>query len=186
MIFRFLITLCLSISFVNVSAQDEELQCVRVNDFSVEKRNQNYPFNKAKRIVFTSFEEDHRKLLKNKDRVYEKDEIISYMHGEIMQEYFDSLKLDFARYNPDDFEEKVDLNEEQKNEFTDLIFNFGNNHNNAVMWATKCYMPRNAILFFDDRNNLFEFIEICFECSRYRTSDDNVDLNNNCAENYIY
>ncbi|WCM42749.1 hypothetical protein MG290_03455 [Flavobacterium sp. CBA20B-1] len=96
--------------------------------------------------------------------------------------YFDELKNNFSYYNPADFEEKIDLNEEQKNELTDLIYNFGNNHNNAVMWAAKCYMPRNAILFFDDRNNLFEFIEICFECSRYRTSDDNVDLNNNCAE----
>ena len=156
MIFRFLIAFCLLISFAKTSAQ-EESQCVRVNNFSIEKRNQNYPFNKAARIVFASFNDNHRKLLRNKNRIYEKGEMISYLEGEIMQEYFDSLKVDFSRYNPDDFEEKVHLNEEQKNKLTDLIFNFGTRKKNLSVSAAKCYTPRNAILFFDENNQLFEF-----------------------------
>jgi len=173
---------CFILGFsLNTFGQNEGA-CFRINDFSAEERNQNYPYNKASRIVFTSFKENHRKLSRNKNRVYEKGEIISYIKGEIMQEYFDSLKVDFSRYNPDDFEEKVDLNDEQKNELTDLIYNFGNNHKDAVMWAAKCYIPRNAILFFDENDDLFGFIEICFECHNYRTSSDNIDLNKNCGE----
>lgn len=77
------------------------------------------------------------------------------------------------------FEEKVELSEHQKNELTDLIFNVGNN---IYVSGAKCYKPRNAILFFDDKNKLFEFVEICFECNNYRTSNEKMNLNNNCDE----
>jgi hypothetical protein len=33
-----------------------------------------------------------------------------------------------------------------------------------------CYDPAHAILFFDANNQPFEYIEICFSCSNYRTS----------------
>ena len=182
MIFRFLITLCLLLSFINASAQDEESQCVRINNFSVEERNQNYPFNKASRIIFVSFKSDENKLPRSKRKKGYDEGTAPYVDGEIMQTYFNNLKKRPSKYNPDHFEEKVKLSENQKNELTDLIYNFGNNHSNAVMWAAKCYMPRNAILFFDDNDKLFEFIEICFECNNYRTSSEKMDLNNNCAE----
>ena len=182
MIFRILVTLFLFISFVNASAQNEESQCVRVNTFSIEQRNQKYPFNKAKRVVFVSFIDNHRKLLKNKNRVYDKDEVIGYIEGKIMQEYFDSLKVDYTRYNADDFEEKVDLNDKQKNELTDLIFNFGTKKKNLTVGGAKCYTPRNAILFFDENNQLFEFLEICFQCNGFRKSTDKINLYDKCGE----
>lgn len=182
MIFRILITFCLFISFFNASAQDEESQCVRIKNFSVEERNQNYPFNKASRIIFVSFKSDENKLPRSKRKKGYDEGTAPYVAGEIMQTYFDMIKKRPSKVNLNYFEEKVELSENQKNELTELIYNFGNNHKNAVMWAAKCYMPRNAILFFDDNDKLFEFVEICFECSRYRTSDDDVHLNNNCAE----
>lgn len=99
-----------------------------------------------------------------------------------MQTYFDILKKRPSKYNPDHFEEKAELSENQKNELTDLIYNFENNHKDAVLWAASCYMPRNAVLFFNDNNKLIEFIEICFECNNYRTNSKKMDLNNNCGE----
>lgn len=180
MIIRILLTFCLLISFFNASAQEEEEpQCVRVNNFSVEERNQNYPFNKAKRIVFASFEEDENKIPKNKRSKNYDGERALYAEGQIMKIYFDILKKRPSKYNPDDFEEKVDLNDEQKNELTDLIFNVGNN---IYVSGARCYKPRNTILFFDDKNNLFEFVELCFECNNYRTNSEKMDLNNNCDE----
>lgn len=179
MILRILVTFCLLISSFSTFAQDEESQCVRIKNFSVEERNQNYPFNKASRIVFASFQGDENKLPKNKRKKGYDERTAPYVAGEIMQTYFDILKKRPSKYNPEHFEEKVELSENQKNQLTDLIFNLGNN---IYVSGAKCYMPRNAILFFDDNAKLFEFVEICFECSRYRTSNDDVDLNNNCAE----
>ena len=162
-------------------AQEEDT-CVKINNFSVEQRNQNYPFNKAKRIVFTSFKENSKKLLRNKNETYEKNEIIRYIEGEVMKEYFDSLKVDFSRYNPDDFEEKIDLSEKQKDELTNLIFNFGTENKDIDVGAAKCYVPRNAILYFDENNQLFAYMEVCFECNQYRVSDDKIDFHNDCGE----
>lgn len=35
-----------------------------------------------------------------------------------------------------------------------------------------CYYPRHAILFYDSKDQPFSYIEICFECTNYRTSDN--------------
>lgn len=182
MIFRILVTFCLLISFINASAQKKLEQCYRTNKIPVEKRNQNYPYNKSTKIVFASFEDNSRKLKLFENTKLNKNGINSFMDGEVMKIYVDSLKKDLSKYNPDLFEEKVELSENQKNELTDLIYNFGNNHKNAVMWAASCYMPRNAILFFDENDKLFEFVEICFECNNYRTNSKKMELNNNCGE----
>ncbi|RRA97112.1 hypothetical protein [Paenimyroides viscosum] len=179
MIFRILVTFCLLISFINTSAQDEESQCVKINNFSIEERNQNYPFNKARRIVFSSFQGDENKLPKNKRKKGYDEGTAPYVAGEIMQTYFDMIKKRPSKVNLNHFEEKVELSENQKNQLTDLIFNVGNN---IYVSGAKCYMPRNAILFFDDNDKLFEFIEICFECNNYRTSSEKMNLNNNCTE----
>lgn len=37
-----------------------------------------------------------------------------FIYGEIMSEYFKFLKYDYSRYDPDCFEEKIELNEDQK------------------------------------------------------------------------
>jgi len=163
------------------TCQEELENCFRVDDLSVENRNYRYPFDKASKIVFASFDDDLKKLDLFE---YERDEEQErYVVGEIMQIYFAFLKKNKSKYNPEMFNEKVELSETQKNEFTDLIYNFGNNHKDALLrGGANCYRPRNAILFFDENNKLFEFIEICFECNRYKTSSFKVDLNNNCGQ----
>jgi hypothetical protein len=35
---------------------------------------------------------------------------------------------------------------------------------------TKCYQPRNAILFYDKDGDLLEYLEICFTCDGRRLS----------------
>ena len=64
--FRILVTFCLLISFFNASAQDEESQCVKIKNFSVEERNQNYPFESSPILAIavwflsTTFQVDYR------------------------------------------------------------------------------------------------------------------------------
>src|SRR5690606_33824288 len=189
MIFRILVTIFLLTASFSASAQDEEIQCVRIKNFSVEERNKNYPFNKASRIVFASFKEDLtklsdeqiKKLIKqNKLELDKKGEIESFRHGSIFKLYFDELKNDFSAYDADCFDEKIDLDEDQLNEFTDLIFNFGTTIKQLGSRGSGCYIPRNVILFFDENRQLFAFIEICFQCNAYSASNKNISLNNEC------
>lgn len=46
----------------------------------------------------------------------------------------------------------------------------------------ECYNPRNAILFLDIDNKVFEFIEICFECDKTEESSDKVNLGIMCNQ----
>lgn len=45
-----------------------------------------------------------------------------------------------------------------------------------------CYMPNNAILFLDKDDNLLEFIEICFDCNEFRTSNEEITLGDKCMQ----
>lgn len=43
-------------------------------------------------------------------------------------------------------------------------------------------MPRNAILFYDNENNLIGFLEICFECNNYRSSNMDITIGELCKQ----
>lgn len=133
------------------SAQGYSAPCSRVNEFSIERRNQNYPFSQSKKILFVSYKESIEKLesFQKKKSNINPDEFI---YGEIMSKYFKYLKYDYSRYDPDCFEEKIELNENQKNELTDIIYNIGKNIETNGMRGSGCYAPRNAILFFDEKD----------------------------------
>ena len=133
-------------------AQGYSAPCCRVNEFSVEQRNQNYPFSQSKKILFVSYKESIEKLesfQKKKSNINRDD----FIYGGIMTKYFKYLKYDYSRYDPDCFEEKIELNEDQKNELTDIIYNIGKNIETNGMRGSGCYAPRNAILFFDEMIN---------------------------------
>lgn len=185
MIFRILVTFCLLISFVNASAQDEESQCVRINNFSVEERNQNYPFSQSKKILFVSYKESIEKLesfQRKKSNINSEE----FIYGEIMSKYFKFLKYDYSRYDPDCFEEKIELNEDQKNELTDIIYNIGKNIDTNLRTGSGCYTPRNAILFFDENDKLFEYFIICFSCNVISPSVTSFSFNDDCAEKLTF
>ena len=67
---------------------------------------------------------------------------------------------------------------------TNIIFNIGYRGKISFLEATGCYNPRNAVLFFDSKNNLLEFIELCFECQGHRLSSDKIELGDLCNQKY--
>ena len=63
--------------------------------------------------------------------------------------------------------EEIDLTRQQSNSlFALLKTNMCEIDEGAI-----CYYPRHAILFYDSKGQPFSYIEICFECTNYRTSD---------------
>ena len=53
---------------------------------------------------------------------------------------------------------------------TDILFNECSRWTISIYSKNGCYSPRHAILFFDNAGKVFEYIEICFECSDIRLS----------------
>ena len=49
---------------------------------------------------------------------------------------------------------------------SDIIYNYGYIIRPEIVNLTKCYIPRNGILFLDEEGKVFEFIEICFACKK--------------------
>jgi len=43
-----------------------------------------------------------------------------------------------------------------------------------------CYMPHNALLFFDKNNLLIDYIEICFDCRQIKYSNKKIQRFKQC------
>jgi hypothetical protein len=49
-----------------------------------------------------------------------------------------------------------------------------------VYIISDCYLPRHAIIFYDKNDNIFGFIELCFDCNGY-ISSPNLKFLSDCA-----
>lgn len=145
----------------------KNMSCVKQDKLTVSERNKIYPYNISAKVVLATY------LPKEKG--------VQVMGGE-MQDYFRSLKEDRNLFDKKRFKEFIYLNDNQKNELTDIIFNYGYKKNLNIGMHSLCYMPNNAILFLDKDDNLLEFIEICFDCDQFRTSNEEITLGDKCMQ----
>jgi hypothetical protein len=151
---------------------DKSQDCARVKSVPLAERLKHYPFDRAKDVKLVSFKSSY-------DSAF----------GEY---YEDSLprKNDTVCFSK--MFEIITLTPSQVDTLTDLIYNYGFKFNYKpkgnvyfISSIMECYNPRNAILFLDKSNQVFEFIEICFECKKTRTSSDNVSLGTACNQKLL-
>ncbi len=120
----------------------------RVSNTNLSTRLKNYPFNKATAIKLVSF---------------------NYGGGQIddtayINPIMPKNKLFTIGRFP--FKEIKKIDPLQTDSLTDILFNYGYIKEPTIEDITKCYIPRNGILFLNDKGKVFEFIEICFACKR--------------------
>jgi len=70
----------------------------------------------------------------------------------------------------------VSITGAQADTLSDILLNSCYKWPDSRVSEIRCYVPRNAIVFFDARDVPFAFIEICFECRKLRKSNDDVFL----------
>jgi hypothetical protein len=135
-------------------------QCVHSEKLTAKKRLSFYPFNKATKILVISYN-DKNKIqnsipLKNKQIIF----------SEIRE--LDSLP------------------KSQIDSLTNILFNTGYKSKSKfrVIEDKKCYNPRNAILFLNKKNEVFEYIEICFECNKRVLSSEKIKDGEYCNEKF--
>lgn len=145
----------------------KNMSCVKQDKLTVSERNKIYPYNISAKVVLATY------LPKEKG---------AQVMGSEMQDYFRSLKEDRILFDKKRFKEFIYLKDNQKNELTDIIFNYGYKKNLNIGMHSLCYMPNNAILFLDKDDNLLEFIEICFDCNEFRTSNEEITLGDKCMQ----
>jgi hypothetical protein len=147
---------------------DESKKCGKIYSIPSADRIKNYPFSKAEKIQLVSYK--------------------NHTEGQINY-YIDSLPRmnDTVCYSK--LFEIVTLRKAQVDSLTDVLYNYGHKSTytapNGVYFIgsdKSCYNPKNAILFLDQENNVFEFIEICFECDKWKTSSEKIKMGESCSD----
>lgn len=91
-----------------------------------------------------------------------------------LEMYFEQIRKDFSKFDLKDFYEVKFLNYNEIESFSDLIYNYGINKETEWERDLMCYEPHNAILFLNEDNTLKGFIEICFDCNKYYSSNQGI------------
>lgn len=146
----------------------DKLNCKKINKVNLDDLATLYPFNSSSKIIFTSYQNHIPGIL-----------------GEELTKFLDGLpnqKIDSTILS--NFKEFVILDNTQKFNLLDLIYNYGYKAKPTVYEGTKCYFPQNAILFVDSDEKLIGFVELCFGCSKFRTNNDKITLGEECSQKY--
>jgi len=151
--------------------------CVFIHKYSVAERLKKYPFLKAAQILAVSYDgspepnpdiqlgDDTPKTSKKRP------------HGLFVK----NGTLDYSSL----FEVRK-LTPNQINRLTNLMFNTDTkvhyDHNKYADPGFTCFEPRNALIFFDNKGKVFDYIEICFECERTESNSNKLILGIGCNQ----
>jgi hypothetical protein len=106
----------------------------------------------------------------------------------------DAIKLVSFRYHRNNYPIKVNsvlvdsliesktLTKGETNSLTDILYNNFYHQRPGYGMLGECFLPRNAILFYDRVGRLKEYIIICFHCGNYERSSNKVRFGDNCTE----
>ncbi|MFT3704910.1 MAG: hypothetical protein QM802_21265 [Agriterribacter sp.] len=146
--------------------------CAKTLSIPLSQRIRKYPFNRTTRIQLVSFKSSRDTLLGG----YYRDSLPRQNDTVCFSKLFETYTLSLI----------------QIDRLTDLIYNYGFKFKYMpkgdvyfIATAKQCYNPRNAILFLDKDNKVFEFIEICFECEQTRTSSEKLSLGTDCNQKFL-
>jgi hypothetical protein len=135
---RYLFLSCFFLLFI-ASAKSQmggkEYDCISKFKLSANQRLNQFPFNHAKKIQIISFSSGHLTVPVNKKSI-----------------------------NWSQVKDSVTLNKKQINSLTELLFNLGFKGNRYTKNVSTAIGLDLVIAFFDSANNLFEYIEVCFNC----------------------
>ncbi len=142
--------------------EEKNKSCIHKNSLTLNKRLSKFPFNEAIKIKIVSFEKP--------DSFH-----FTYLLP-IKNKLVDNTKL----------KETIILNNLQIDSLTNIIYNYGYKGIFHSFNENAClYKPKNAILFLDKNEQVFAFIELCFECGEYRMSDNRISIGELCSQKYL-
>lgn len=135
--------------------------CFKKKKINSENRLKIYPFNVASLIKFVSF-----KNLETQDgETFYYSHSIPKLNGKIDVEKLLEIKA---------------ANVSEIDSLTNILFNYGLKRKSNTIEPVGCYEPRNAILFYNSSGEVFEYIEICFQCRQMYYGNNKTDIVENC------
>ncbi len=159
-----------------MAREEHNHSCARTSNEDFSSRMKRYPFNSSEAVQFISFDSDGL--------------VTITAEGEIKLNSSDPGLLEFdtltGKYissaKPPSVREVVTLTMSQIDTLTDILYNHGFAGQIIGTAHRDCYSPRNAIIFRDSNGKALAFIEICFECTETRLSDERISLGEMCDQ----
>lgn len=154
--------------------------------FSINELPNIYPFSKASKVKIISYNTDFLSEFPIPLPPIEKDGDSTIIKKIIANQTF-PIKLNniLGNENLKGIEQTKTLNFAETFELSKLLYNTCGKFPNEMREISNCFFPRNAILFYNDNDKVFEFLEICFECHRMEfTSKKSLEINGMCNEFY--
>ena len=152
--------------------------CINTAKYTVAQRLRMYPFSKAIKVIAVSFpamERNHQVFIDDNSTPAAAPDT-AYEAG---------LHVLDGKLNYCSIIEAKTLTADQISRLTDIIYNTayrkkGFNIENHY----KCFNPRNAVLFYDEKGKIFDYVEICFECKNAESLSENLDVGTLCNQKY--
>lgn len=155
--------------------------------FSMNEIMKSYPFNKTTKVKIISYNTDFVSEFRTPLPPIGKD-VDSLMIKKIIAEQTFPIKLEniLGNENMDGIKQTKTLNLQENFELSKLLYNTCGKFRNDVREISKCFFPRNAVLFFDENDRVFEILEICFDCYRMKfNSEKSLEINGMCDNFYL-
>ena len=128
----------------------------------LDKRLKKFPFKNATKIEIISFnletdEETDVPILISRDTIIEN-------NSKKENSSFVILSTLVAQKNLEGVNQRKTLTLNAIDNLTAILYNTCSKYNLSSYSKSGCYNPRNAILFYNEAGEIYEYLEICFEC----------------------
>ena len=142
--------------------------------YSLTERANFYPFNTTSKIVIVSFDKQIKKI-DSSDWRFGKSAYKDYV-GDVKYELpilNDTICLSKL------IQSKI-LSNNLVDSLTDILYNTCYRWTITETNKAMCYLPHNAILFFDKKDKVIDYIEICFDCHQFKYSNKKIERFEQC------
>lgn len=168
-----------SVVHTKTSVQQATPKKIKVTKFSLKNRLNFYPFNQSNQIKIVSFNRQEKALDSTNWRYRFRDK-----YYKDYKDVFYGLPVENDTICFSKLDGIVCLNSSQISILSDILYNACYGWT-VVDWSpASCYLPHNAIIFFDRDDKPFELIEICFGCRRLRYSSKKIEKFEECDFTY--
>ena len=175
----------------------EPIKCRLETPYNLEERRQMFPFNKVKKVLAIAYENFEMKTYTLKDTLLDAEGKQTFVSRSVSASDCKSKKIlktwdiQGLGENKDTkycATEIVELNPEQIDILSNLLFNFQLTHEPNIVTIIGCYTPRNSFLFLDEKEEVIAYVEMCFECRTIIYSFEKGDaksLDNYCPQQRV-
>ena len=165
---------CLTVSGQDSTSDIDKSQKIDYIKYSLSERSNFYPFNITSKVVIVSFDKQVKKI-DSSDWRFGKSAYKGYA-GDVkygLPFLNDTIRLSKL------IQSKI-LSNNQVDSLTDILYNTCYRWTIIETSKAMCYLPHNAILFFDKNDRVIDYIEICFDCHQFKYSNKKIERFEQC------